>query len=349
MSQNEIIGIINKYCSRIICILHSQNPMNLTKDDYELFDSIGEKAKIGYFKLNEQDRIRIENFLYKGCNSYADDRFREGKAFDLGTGTECIEKYLQLMAKHLGRKSMYELPEILIDIKDLIKIRLEMIGLTSALDQSIFLDNSRLRKDITKYKRGLQDIYHEIRDQRNELNEELKGIEERKADKYKDIIAIISIFSGVILTFAGAFSFSSAVLENINQANFPKLMIAVLLIILFLLTLFIGLFWFTYGIVYEKPFYNIQEPLDKETKEKKKKIKHYKRSLFVPLIMLYIAVIIIVLSLIFRFHEDLLKDTGASAPEESQSDVSITYETQPEDTPNESSISSEQESSLMLE
>lgn len=349
MSQNEIIDIVNNYCTCIIRILHSQNPMDLTNDDYELFDSIGRKTEIDYFKLDESNRIRIENFLYEGCNSYADAKFREGKAFDLGTGTECIEKYLQIMAKYLERKNMYELPEILIDIKNSIKIRLEMIGLTSTLDQSIFLDNSRIRKDITEYKEELQNMHTEVKDQRDELSRELAAIEERKADIYKDIIAIISIFSGVILTFAGAFSFSSAVLENINQANFPKLMIAVLLIILFLLTLFIGLFWFTYGIVYEKPFYNIQDPLDKETKEKKKKIKHYKRSLFVPLIMLYITVIAIVLSLIFRFHEDLLKDADVLAPEESQSDVSITYETQPEDTSNESLISSEQESSPMLE
>ena len=339
MSREEIQGIIEDYCTCIIDVLLSQDAVdNLTDDDYDLFDRIGQKTEVDYFTLDEVSRIKMENFLYEGCNSYADAKFRAKKAFDVGNGTERIERYLQLMAKHLGRDSIYDLPEILISINDSIKIRLEMIGLTSAFDQEILLNNGRLRKDIATYKGEVYKIQDEIETMKEDIDEELISFGERKTDIYKDIITIISIFSGIILTFSGAFSFSSTILENIDNANFPKIIIAACIILLFLLSLFFGLFWFTYGVVYNKPLINLSE--NRKVREEKKRIKHYKALLFVPMTLICITLIAVIIVVIICFHNELTEDI--SKPEELRPTVSVVYETQQEDVSDETTTDNEQ-------
>ena len=307
MKQDEI-KIIGDYCTKIIDVLLSQEDVEkMAGQDHELFDNIGLNPGIDDVILSEANRIRIETFLYAGCTDYANIKFQDEKAFDMGNGTERLETYLHIMTIYLREKNINKLPQIITKVKDLIQARLEMIELTSTVDQSLLISNNRLKKDMEKYQIESQKMYIDINNKQKEVKRELANIERRKADIYKDIIAIISIFSGVILTFAGTFSFSSVILENLNSASFPKVITAIAIIFLFLLTLFIGLFLFSYGIVYEKPIYTTKDSI---TEEERNNIKRHKLSLLIPLLLAYVVAIALALTMIIKFPNELFEKTS---------------------------------------
>lgn len=71
---------------------------------------------------------------------------------------------------------------------------------------------------------------------------ELKSIQ-------KDYIAILSVFSAVVLAFSGGLTFSASVLENISAVSMYRLVFIALLIGIVLLNLFFGLFYHIKDII----------------------------------------------------------------------------------------------------
>lgn len=321
MGRDEITEIIREYCTRITKVLLSQDAIKQpTQKDCDLFDRISQMHIERTLKFDETYRIEMENFLYYQCNEYARSKIQFARASDVGDGIDRIERYLRLMGDYLNVKYDCELPLIVIHIKNIIRIRLETIGLTNIIDQSILLHSGKLRNEIMQHKYDMEKTQRELSNSIKEIGRELKNVDRRKTDIYKDIIAIISIFSGVILTFAGTFSFSSVILENLNSANFPKVITAVVIIFLFLLTLFIGLFWFSYGIVYEKPIYSTQDAKPEE----RKKIKRHRLLLLVPLLLAYVVAIVLALTMIIKFPNQLLE--GASDSKYAQPTATTVHE-----------------------
>lgn len=70
---------------------------------------------------------------------------------------------------------------------------------------------------------------------KNDFSKAIKGFQ-------KEYIAILSIFSAVVLAFSGGLTFSSSVLENVSEVSMYRLVFIALLIGFVLLNLFFGLF-----------------------------------------------------------------------------------------------------------
>ncbi|MCI9137542.1 MAG: hypothetical protein HFH48_08255 [Lachnospiraceae bacterium] len=77
-----------------------------------------------------------------------------------------------------------------------------------------------------------------IEEAKNNLNQEVKGIE-------KEYISILGIFAAIVLAFVGGITFSSSVLQNINEGSIFRLLLivdilaAVLLNVIYMLIKFI--------------------------------------------------------------------------------------------------------------
>lgn len=75
---------------------------------------------------------------------------------------------------------------------------------------------------------------------KEELRKEIKGIE-------KEYISILGIFASVVLAFIGGVTFSSAVLQNINNTSIYRL----LLVIVFLALILVNIIWLLIKFIVE--------------------------------------------------------------------------------------------------
>ncbi|MDE6724704.1 MAG: hypothetical protein K2J79_03775 [Ruminiclostridium sp.] len=79
---------------------------------------------------------------------------------------------------------------------------------------------------------------------------------------------------------------------------------------------------------------------NRKVREEKKRIKHYKALLFVPMTLICITLIAVIIVVIICFHNELTEDI--SKPEELRPTVSVVYETQQEDVSDETTTDNEQ-------
>lgn len=303
MQQEELVI---KYCERIIEVLLSEETIeSWTIQDQKLSRLIS-NFNIDDESLPEKVRTKMEVVLYTGCNKYVNDKFRIAKAFDIGNGIECIEQYFLLLEN--SYISVYErnIPDTFKNIKDIVVERLKTIELTSSSDQALLLHKGDLEGVVAGYKDEISD---EIKNTQSKMEEELKGIENRKTDIYKDLITIIGIFTAIILTFSGAFSFSSAMLQSIDSVNFYKLIISASIICIFLLSLFIGLYFFMYNIRYEHPL-NRNNGSEEKNVQAKKVIKKHRLLLLVPVFVAYAILAGIIVFVLLRYPSELSQDTS---------------------------------------
>lgn len=309
-----------RYCSRLTEILHSQETIERLSDkDYELCSFIHEHESIDSCTLPEKTRTDMEVWIYSECNRFVDRKFQSGKAFDIGNGIESIEAYFNLLKKFYQQMYKSNIPDTLVNVKDLIIVRLKMIEISSSSDRAMLLHKNKLENVVDKYKCDLDreieknrlEVSEELNDTLKTVNQSLSEVEVKKTDIYKDIITIISIFAGIILTFSGAFSFSSAMLGSITVANFYKLIVASSLICIFLLSLFVGLYFFVYNIRYNHPLSDdkLSATNDKkDIKRIKKGILGHRLSLLIPVIAAYVVLTGIIAMVLFSYPDELSKD-----------------------------------------
>lgn len=85
-------------------------------------------------------------------------------------------------------------------------------------------------------------VEEEVKKSKEENQKEIKAFQ-------KEYIAILSIFSAVVLAFSGGLTFSSSVLENVSEVSMYRLVFIALLIGFVLLNLFFGLFHYIRDIL----------------------------------------------------------------------------------------------------
>ena len=92
-----------------------------------------------------------------------------------------------------------------------------------------------------------------------EFNSEIKDTQEKLDKSERDYIAILGIFSSVVLTFTAGIAFSTSVLNNISQVSIYRLIGTALVIGLVLINILFVMFHFTGKLVKNdaplKPFY----------------------------------------------------------------------------------------------
>ena len=90
---------------------------------------------------------------------------------------------------------------------------------------------------------SIKDLNTRVDQQMLRIRKEQETQLERLNDAQKDYIAILGIFSAVVLTFMGGIAFSTSVLENIHKASAYRLIVITLLIGLVLFNTLLGLFY----------------------------------------------------------------------------------------------------------
>lgn len=91
------------------------------------------------------------------------------------------------------------------------------------------------------------------------IRTEQKIVEKKIDAQQKEYIAILGIFSAVVLTFIGGIAFSTSVLENIARASVYRILIVTLMIGVVLVNSFFGMFYYVNALIDKekkiKPFW----------------------------------------------------------------------------------------------
>ncbi len=319
----ELDEFILSYCYQITKVLYNSKLVDaLSDEDRNLCCLINQHKDIDGISFSEKIRTDMEVAIYSECNKFVEGKFREKIAFDIGNGIDCINGYFDLLKVYYHKKYGENIPFTLVNIKDLVVIRLRTIDLSSSSDQAMLLYGNSLQEVVVQNKKELEalvaiskkEVYSELNQTKNNFYSSLRDVEKEKTDIYKDIITIISIFAGIILTFSGAFSFSSAVLENVAEINFFKLTIAASLIAVFMLSLIVGLYFFIYNIRYDYPLGDNKLGIignKSIIKQFKRRVKSHRRSVLVPVIIAYIILAGVIAMVFLRHPEELLNDYKA--------------------------------------
>lgn len=91
------------------------------------------------------------------------------------------------------------------------------------------------------------EVQSQITQAKEEINTVRKvqqDVEEKMNNQQKEYIAILGVFSAVVLTFIGGIAFSTSVLENIAQASVYRTLIVALIIGVVLINAFFGMFYY---------------------------------------------------------------------------------------------------------
>ncbi|PAF41290.1 hypothetical protein [Helicobacter sp. 11S02629-2] len=103
------------------------------------------------------------------------------------------------------------------------------------LSDHVNLEYYRL-KDFLPYKNKIKEI--------NEAVHQVKNLETEVKNTKKEYITILGIFAAIVVTFVGAFAFSTSVLTNIMQASPYRIVFIACLVGLFIVNILDGLYRF---------------------------------------------------------------------------------------------------------
>ena len=156
----------------------------------------------------------------------------------------------------------------LIDIRDNIRklydhVSLDMarIMYSDAADRKISGEESinELQSQVTQAKVEIENIRKEqvnvkkeqenTRKEQENIKREQENAETKINSQQREYIAILGIFSAVVLTFVGGIAFSTSVLENIAQASVYRILIVTLMIGVVLVNSFFGMFYYVNALI----------------------------------------------------------------------------------------------------
>lgn len=207
----------------------------------------------GFFGLNTQpdnlnNLLKLENtrFLMKKLCAFLAESPKE---FDVDLATNIIMSFINDKENNLERLLYSELANQIFDLGEQ-----EKANVFTNLDDLIEKFSSSVTKetedeDIKHIEKIIIKIYDHIHLVENQMTMVKRSVEEAEKKSKEEIkafqkesIAILSIFSAVVLTFSGGLTFSSSVLENIDEVSMYRIVFIALLIGFVLLNLFYALF-----------------------------------------------------------------------------------------------------------
>lgn len=207
--------------------------------------------------LNNSKRfIKTKNKMKSLCKALT----MEPQEYDPTKTVENIEEYIRTQEK-LDRILYSEISNYVFSLnysqKATFSTNIEKLLLYSLNDNNISEDCCRI---IVKIYDHFQLVVYQIESTSNIL---LDGVEDAKNNLLdevrketegieKEYIAILGIFAAIVLTFVGAFTFSTSVLQNIANVNIYRAIIVILLIGLVVLNLLYGLCYYIDRIVRNK-------------------------------------------------------------------------------------------------
>lgn len=164
----------------------------------------------------------IDEFIGKLKEVYGDKEFRHMYSGFYATITVIdAESNLDILSQNIGilyRKIRHDYEESTTNISEN-----TYRGITKFYDH-VNLDIARIN-----YLRGVSKTAEELKQQVTETRKESSQLMKKAAGMQKEYIAILGIFSAIIVSFFSGIGFSSSVLANINASSIYRLLFVVVL------------------------------------------------------------------------------------------------------------------------
>lgn len=128
---------------------------------------------------------------------------------------------------------------------------IDMSNIMKKLYDHVNLEIARLDYTYTKLMKISEKtgkLYRENKKGLENMKRDLVKARKKVSNLQKDHITILSIFSGIVLSFIGGLVFSSSVLENIDKVSVYRLTLTSLIIGLVLVNILFGMFYFICAI-----------------------------------------------------------------------------------------------------
>ena len=145
-----------------------------------------------------------------------------------------------LKSNYISNKTdMVDISNEINKLYDHVSLEIARVNYLNAADKRISGEEA-INNLQTKVNRLSVKIDYEIDD----LHTEYESVEEKLDNSQKEYIAILGIFSAVVLTFTGGIAFSTSVFNNIAQSNIYRTIIVSLMIGLVFINILFGLFYY---------------------------------------------------------------------------------------------------------
>lgn len=253
MSSVEQISIIKEFCK---CVLDktkdSSDFLGLTDAEKLFCMKYHNKFKELGKEINDNSIITI---VRVACDTYCKDMLLENKTPFLFHNKQFVDNYLNAITEHCKNNFQVDVPVVIQVILRIIELEcLEYQNASLHIQQVINSNmNSHIERmnGIDKRIDGINDIIDEKTEETSEklkkdFNEEL----EQNSKKFNESsIAVLGIFSAVVLTFNAALTFTSSVLESISKSSIYRIAFISLLIGFVLINVIYGLFSFIKSLV----------------------------------------------------------------------------------------------------
>lgn len=246
--KDKQINLINAFCETVLNIKRDIPDINkLSKKDEEFLENYNSQFTI----LNSKETtvsVTITTAVKIQCDKYCKMMLLNGKNPYSFYDKDFNALYISLLKEHCKSKNYSEFPELIFSAV------LELIGL-----EALEYENQNLQID-KLFDAKLSVVNDSFLSKINNLNNSIKKSEEKLENQDEEIkqsqkkmnessIAILGIFSAVVLTFNGALTFTSSVLQNLSSVSVYRIVICSLIIGVVLLNVMYGLFYFIDRII----------------------------------------------------------------------------------------------------
>lgn len=190
----------------------------------------------------------------------------EIKQTDGPGGIELLGENIRYIREHYTPRNrdsndkLIDISKHLRKLYDHLSLDISRISYSDRQDKEISEEDSvkQLHFDLQKAQDDLKNMKDDLQKSQLKLNEDLKNSQlkldadlqksqsnlKQELEKVKvDYVAVLGLFSGIVLTFFGGIVFSTSVLENVHQASAYRLAIIVLLIAALVLNAIFICFW----------------------------------------------------------------------------------------------------------
>lgn len=141
-----------------------------------------------------------------------------------------------------------------INISDKIRKLYDHVSLDIARMQYSDAGDRKLSQEqnILNIKHSVSEVQNNVNIAKDDLKKEVQIVKDSVHNVQKEYIAILGIFASVVLTFAGAFSFSTSIFSNLHQSSIYRIILAALIIGLVLTNILYVLFYYIDRLVNKK-------------------------------------------------------------------------------------------------
>lgn len=210
-----------------------------------------------------------------------------------------------------------------------------------AITQNVVVESAEIKnlfKDLEECKTGVSDLVESLNKSKEELEnrqekvkKEIKGsqhklkkeIEESKRKANETGIAILGIFSALVLAFNGAIIFSSATLESMNTTSIYRLLISIVTLGIVFINIAYALFHFISALIERNSLIkrqNTPESENKDAKSKKKGSKLFDRT---HLIIINFVTLLIIIAIVCCWNFGVVEKRNQRLEQELTSMVEI--------------------------